>query len=63
MGSPFGPNLVNSMKSVLSKPNKPDVYIPYIDGIICRFDNEIESHHLLSSLNNIHPVLKFTQEK
>lgn len=68
MISPLGPILANIFvglheESVLSKSNKPDVYFRYVDDPFCHFDNKIEADHLLSSLNNTHPTLKFTQEK
>lgn len=68
MGYPLGPILASIFvgfheESVLSKPNKPDVYFCYVDDTFCLFDNEIEVDHFFLFLNNMHPTLKFTQEK
>lgn len=50
-------------ESVLLKSDKPNVYFRYVDETFCLFDNEIKADQCLMSLNNMHPALKFTQEK
>ena len=47
-------------KELLINPNKSKVYFRYVDDTFCLFNSETEMDSFFTSLNNIHPPLRFT---
>ena len=68
MGSPLGPALTNIFvgyyeEKLFSEISKPVVYFRYVDDTFAIFQNEKDSEELLTRLNELHSLLRFTFEK
>jgi len=47
----------------LTTPQKPGVYIQYVDDSFIIFGSELDCDHFQDKLNLLHPALKFTIDK
>ena len=68
MKCPLGPALANIFigfheKKLLASPNKLVVYFHFVDSMFCLFNNVSEEDLFFTSLNDIHPALRFTRDK
>ncbi|CAM4849385.1 unnamed protein product [Rotaria magnacalcarata] len=69
MGSPLGPILADMFMSKLENKlnkfskNKPQVWLRYVDDILCIFDNKQNIDNVLESINKWHKNISFTREK
>ncbi|CAF3419973.1 unnamed protein product [Rotaria socialis] len=68
MGSPLGPILADMFMSKLANKlnkfskNKPQVWLRYVDDILCIFDNKQSIDNVLESINKWHKNISFTIE-
>lgn len=69
MGSPLGPILadifMSNLETKLNKfsKNKPQLWIRYVDDILCIFHNKQDIDDVLQRINKWHKNIKFTIEK
>ena len=68
MGSPLGPALANIFvgfheRRLFKSVKKPWMYFRYVDDTFICCKDEDECNNLFSSLNSLHPALRFTMEK
>ena len=68
MGSPFGPALANIFvgyyeEKLFSQTQKPPTYFRYVDDTFAIFDHEAEADEFLTTVNCLHPSLKFIFKK
>ena len=66
MGSPLGPVLANIFvgfcESKVPESSWPPFYCRYVDDAFSWFDGRADAENMLTLLNNLHPLLKFTCE-
>ena len=67
-GSPLGPALANIFvgyyeEKLFSQTQKPPTYFRYADDTFAIFDYEAEEYEFLTTLNCVHPSLRFSFEK
>ncbi len=67
MGSPLGPTFADIFmghleEKVSAKLNHTTLYKRYVDDVFAIVDHLNEAEELLSTMNNLHPKIKFTME-
>ena len=67
MGSPLGPLMANvfmcHLEDKLARDGMiPSLYKRYVDDTLARMPNNVAAAEFLTTLNGLHPSLKFTME-